>query len=140
MRKQREYKTGMKYCIWRWKYIKRNGDSTYLSRLHIVQCPLFAICLHWIQTPDPTLFRHDHPVNFLAIVLRGWYVEERNEKGRLRLIEWWNYMRASRLETHRIKYVGYKTVTLCFMGRHRRDWGFHTEDGWVYWKEYERPS
>lgn len=49
-----------------------------------------------------------------------------------------NWIRATDKDVHRITDVLPNTITLCFVGPKVREWGFHTENGWVHWKEYNR--
>lgn len=131
----RKYKSGTGWCVWRWTDV----ESEYILRLHIVKTPLFAICLHWIRKPDLEPWLHDHPVSFLSIVLRGRYAELRargdGDIG-VQLVERWNYIRATPRDRHRIVFCRANTLTLCFMGPKRREWGFHMPTGWVGWKDY----
>jgi len=133
---KREYKTGTQYCFWRWKVI----DPTYLTRLHVVQTPWFSICVHIMTGPDPAIYLHDHPVTFLSLILWGNYTEDRKINGHLSINHrrWFNFIRANRNDIHSIRYVKSPTITLCFMGPRRQEWGFHTPDGWVSWKEYNK--
>lgn len=124
----RKYKTGTNWCFWRWTEV----DSEYIVRLHLVKTPWFAICLHWIKKPDPEPFVHDHPVSFLSLICRGWYYERR--AWGIQFNQWWNFVRAT--DTHSITLCDPNTVTICFMGPKVREWGFHTPDGWVYWRDY----
>lgn len=135
-----EYKSGTRWCFWRWSIV----PSDYIRRLHIVKTPWFAICLHWINHPDPEPHLHDHPVTFLSIILRGWYVERFKD---LRLddrfrVEWrrrTNFIRGDRDYRHKITRVSNGgCLTLCLMGPKRQEWGFHTPDGWVHWKAYNQ--
>lgn len=128
----RRYKSGTKWCVWRWMDVILN-EALYLRRLHVFQCPWFAIMVHWIQRPDPQRDLHDHPVAFWSFIVSGWYVEETPE-GR-RTIMWLNRKPAAGI--HRIVWVAPNTVTLVFASRRLRDWGFHTPKGWVPWREYE---
>ena len=130
----REYKTGTRWCIWRWK------DIGYINRLHVFQCPWFSICLHWIRREDREPYLHDHPVSFFSIILRGGYFEAREGKvlkpwdyfaRRWFNLIWWNTQ-------HKIIAVKPGTLTLCFMGPRRNEWGFFTPEGKVSWKEYEQ--
>lgn len=130
MTEVRKYKSGTGWCVWRWTDV----DSKYIARLHVVKTPWFAICLHWIHKPDPEPFDHDHPVSFLSIILRGGYTERRN--GKLKQRRYFNWISASKSDVHTITWVAPHTLTLALMGPKRRDWGFHTDGGWVYWKEY----
>ncbi len=125
----RKYKHGTSWCFWRWTEV----DSEYITRLHIIKTALGAICLHWLKKPDPEPFPHDHPVTFLSLIW-GEYHEVRN--GVLRKRRWINFIKASPNDQHNIVYVKPGTVTLCIMGPKRREWGFHTPTGWVFWKDY----
>lgn len=132
--RKREYKTGTRWCVFRWTFT----DSGYITRLHLIKTPWFAVCLHWINQPDPEPHLHDHPVSFLSIILRGGYDEHRAKGNYHEIYEhrWFNWIRATPDDRHRIIYCEPGTLTLCFMGPKTREWGFHTENGWVYWKTY----
>ena len=130
--KTRAYKSGTIWCLWRWTEV----PSGYITRLHVVKTPWFAICVHWLNHPDPEPWQHDHPVTFLSVILRGGYIEAR--KDQVRRHRWFNFIRATQDDPHTIVYTEPNTVTLCFMGPKVREWGYHTPDGWVYWKNYNR--
>lgn len=135
MLKSRTYKSGSRWALWRWTEV----PSGFITRLHLIKTPFFAICLHWLNAPDPEPWLHDHPITFLSLILRGGYKEkqggywrhERTVKHR-----WWNFIDASEGCAHSIIEVEPKTLTLCFMGPKTREWGYHTDEGWVYWKDY----
>jgi hypothetical protein len=126
----RLYRSGTRWCFWRWSTI----DADHIERLHIVKTPWFAVCLHWLNAPDAEPWLHDHPVSFLSIILRGGYTEQRGPYFRRR--KWWNFIRA--WDCHVITAVQPGTVTLCLMGPKVREWGFHTDKGWVCWRDYYR--
>lgn len=131
----REYKSGTRWGFWLWTKV----DSEYILRLHVVKTPWFAVCLHWIKKADAEPWLHDHPVSFLSLILRGGYVEKRwsHRKGEyLKLNSWFNFVRGSDADRHRIILARSNTLTLCFMGPKVREWGFHMPDGWIMWKDY----
>lgn len=134
----REYRSGTRWCLWRWTLT----DSGYITRLHVLKTPWFAVCLHWLNKPDEEPYLHDHPVSFLSIILRGGYTEHRakNYKSLVRSIRhrWFNFIRASDWDRHRIVRVEPGTLTLCLMGPKVREWGFHGVGGrsWLWWKQY----
>lgn len=131
----RKYKSGTGWCVWRWTDV----DSEYILRLHVLKTPWCALCLHWINKPDPEPYLHDHPVTFLSLVLRGAYAEKRQRGDgpvRIQVNRWFNWIRASRDVRHTICSVKPGTLTLCFMGPKTQEWGFHTPDGWIFWKYY----
>jgi len=137
----RKYKSGTTWCVWRWT----STPSGYITRLHIVKTPWFTVMLHWINGPDPEPHTHDHPVSFLSFILRGGYSEHRQDidksnrcpRGRPhnRTHTWFNHISAGRT-AHRIYAVTPGTLTLVLAGPKTREWGFHTPDGWVHWKDY----
>lgn len=127
---RRLYKSGTEWCFWRWTDV----DSKYITRLHIIKTPWWAICVHWINAGDPEPYQHDHPVTFLSLILRGGYLEQRREVRKARLF--FNFIRANRDDTHRILHVLPRTVTICLMGPKVQDWCFHTPSGLVYWRDY----
>lgn len=134
----RKYKTGTRWCFWRWTDV----DSEYITRLHVLKTPWFAVCLHWIHKPDPEPHLHDHPVSFLSLILRGWYWEFRGgeangSRGPFPCFHrhWFNRVRAT--DRHSICEVAPDgALTLALMGPKVREWGFHTPAGWVYWRDY----
>lgn len=134
----RKYKSGTGWCVWRWTDVR----SEYILRLHLVKTPWFAVCLHWIQKPDPEPWLHDHPVSFFSLILRGKYAELRRTMDSLspeyRVHTWFNFIRADQNDRHKIIFCRRNTLTLCFMGPKTREWGYHTHRGWIHWKEYER--
>lgn len=145
---RRKYESGMANCAWRWSDVVLDG-ALYLRRLHLVKVQLgrfgFALMLHWIFRPDPQPDLHDHPVSFLALVLRGGYLEKRARglrtpgEGVYHVVRWFNILRTT--DRHRILALarGGPTVTLCFAGPKKREWGFHTPSGWVDWRTYSAP-
>lgn len=156
MGKGRAYKSGTNWCFWRWTEV----PTDYILRLHVVKTPWWAICIHWINKPDPEPYLHDHPVSFHSFILKGWYREARRTEEQTiwgdryngnasmfyrsglpkRIIrKWHNYIQASESDCHTIIEVSPGgCVTLCFMGPKVREWGFHTPLGWEYWKDYNK--
>ena len=141
----RKYKSGTGWCVWRWTDV----ESEYILRLHVVKTPWCALCLHWINKPDKEPWLHDHPVSFLSLILRGGYAELRQTGDGApfhKVNRWFNFVRASSTDRHRIILVRTNTLTLALMGPKTREWGFHTwkelsapnsaTPGWIGWKEY----
>lgn len=137
----RKYKSGTGWCFWRWTDVA----TEYILRLHLIKTPWFAICVHWLNKPDPDPHLHDHPVSFLSLILRGGYTETRADEPsygddyygfQYRWVNrWWNFIHYA--TRHRITHVEPGTVTLCFMGPKAQEWGFFVPGrGKVSWKEY----
>jgi len=135
----REYRSGTRWCLMRWKTIADDDGDPYLMRLHVFQCPLFAIMVHWIYREDRAPDEHDHPVGFLSVILRGGYIERR--RGYYYVRRRLNLIRAR--DRHRIVALirsAPPVVTLCVAGPRRQEWGFFTTEGKVPWREYGRSN
>jgi len=133
--KKRLYKSGSKFALWRWT----QTDTGYITRFHLLKTPWFAICLHWLNHPDPEPYDHDHPVTFLSLILRGWYREQRTvtlTTTHTVKHRWYNFIRATPTFAHTIVEVAPKTLTLAIMGPKTREWGYHLPGGWMHWKTY----
>lgn len=107
--------------------------TPYLTRLFLLHTPWFSVMMHWLK-PDPQPDMHDHPVTFLSLILRGFYVEQ-IATGGLQKCRWWNFKRAT--DAHRIVWTAPNTLTLVITGPRRREWGFITPKGWVPWRMYD---
>jgi hypothetical protein len=120
-------------------------------------CQRFGIAMriHVIHTPDLDRALHDHPWNFVSVVLRGWYTELRPiDNGQPCFAEHelsdggeeltWIIHRAERsvafrraTDRHRIINQSARCVTLFITGPKRQWWGFYTPSGKVYYKDYD---
>lgn len=49
MFKDRLYKSGSRWTLWRWA----RSPLLYMRRLHIVHTPWGGVILNWISRPDP---------------------------------------------------------------------------------------
>lgn len=110
-------------------------DCDYMERWSL-STPLGQIRLHHILRSDNDRHFHDHPFDFVSIILRGGYIEYRpDERPRLFLPKDFLYRRAEQL--HYLKLIGTRTAwTLVLAGPRRRAWGFMTADGWVDARDY----
>lgn len=134
----------------RWAFMERfevpnldRPEQTYLLRLRIIQTPWFALYLHRLDGPDSRLTLHDHPWDFLAIVLRGGYVERRLDPHTMRVdesrpVRSWNRMRTH--DAHAIRALSRTpTWTLLLVGPRRRTWGYlERVDGDWRWTEFDK--
>lgn len=122
----------------KWAFFKRveigpPGDP-YMIRWMLFACPLFRIYLHKICRSDAGRDFHDHPWNFISIVLWYGYAEWTETSRKWRGIGSIAFRRATDL--HRV-FVDYPAWTLVLAGRRLREWGFQTPEGWVHWKDYK---
>lgn len=59
------------------KDIYRKDGKIYLKRWTLFECKLFSLKIHKILLTDDECL-HDHPWNFISIILKGGYVEYRD--------------------------------------------------------------
>lgn len=108
-----------------------------LIRYKIFDSRYFGIFLHHLMRSDIERDKHDHPWSFLTILLTGEYVEhtlcgkKRYTQGSIlwRAAEWQHALQLNK-----------PMWTLVFVGPTRRPWGFHTKNGWQFWKTYKYAS
>lgn len=104
--------------------------------------------IHHIVRPDLDRHMHDHPCDFLSVVLRGGYVEKRPtfknpifHRGRESMRPTFRgagsvaFRRAH--DRHLISELHGDVWTLFLMRRTDNPWGFWTPDGKVFWERYE---
>ena len=107
-------------------------EQTYLSRLRIVQTPWFALYLHRMDGPDSRPTLHDHPWNFVSLILRGGYVERRLDPATMRVTERHRVRWVNRVRTHDAHAITallrVPTWTLLLVGPRRRTWGYWEVD------------
>lgn len=139
--------------FWRWMDITgpsdhENGihEELYLRRLYILRTPWFGVMLHWIKREDwDRDALHNHPWEFLRLVLRGGYTEQ---------VAWalsdtelspeielshraGNFNKFPSDAYHRISSVKPHTCTLVFNSAKTRGWGFFVPgEGHVPWQQY----
>jgi hypothetical protein len=109
-----------------------------------------TVRLHNIRRSDRDRHPHDHPWDFWSLLLTGSYVETRmggfdGSDGVIngRPVPWvdrllvprWSLVRRRAEDLHKLT-VAAPLWTLVWTGPRRRDWGFQTEAGWVYWRDY----
>lgn len=91
--------------------------------------------IHHIQRADAERHMHDHPWNARTFLLRGWYIEEREDGSAFRYEGTTARLRFG--EFHRIAQVTRGGVwTLFITWRYRGVWGFKVDGKKVPWREY----
>jgi hypothetical protein len=107
-----------------------------------------AARVHHIVTPDYDRELHDHPWDFVSIVLRGGYTEARPIDvepcfaGTSELVchgfrGAGSIARRRATDRHRITDVMSDTWTLFVTGAKRQWWGFYGPTGKIHWKDFE---
>jgi len=134
-------------------------DSPYLLRWYVVpRNPYLNVYLHKFLRSDDDRALHDHPWWFLSLLLKGGYIEHR-EDGTVRRKRGSVAVRRAdvlhRVELERddewvdpsdqdedgwfpIHYTEKPAWTLFFTGPKIREWGFKCPKGWLHWKEFDK--
>lgn len=120
-------------------------DGVLYMRRWVAEIPMLGgIRLHRIAGPDPDRHLHDHPFDFVSLVLWGWYDEtyDDNEPCEIDAVfsrrrRWLALNRFRAEHLHQITQVAPGGCwTLVLSGRRRRPWGFNTAVGWILWSDY----
>jgi len=117
--------------------------SPYLRRYFVYDGRFGRVLIHRLMQPDADRHLHDHPWDAVFIVFGPGYLEttmkDGQQKAHWRGLRWLPSIRFHPAERpHKIEALGGDSVwTIALATRHKRSWGFHTEDGWVPWTEYE---
>lgn len=97
------------------------------------------IRFHRIRTSDSDRHLHDHPWDFVSLILHGSYIEITPEAETRYEAPCVIVRRAEDL--HRLILPDGEVWTFVVTGRPRRRWGFQTDGGgWMYWRDYLRAS
>lgn len=139
-----------KFLPWLGSFFKKftitaADGSPYLTRYYILKTRWLKVYLHQFHRSDEDRDMHDHPWNFMSIVLKSGYVEHLPESIKLRKPG--AIIRHCAEDRHFVKLLPQcrspecispevEAWTLVFVGKKRREWGFHTQDGWLHWREY----
>ena len=119
------------------KEIKSKAGTLHFKRFAIIESKYLSIYLHSFTQPDKDLWEHDHPWDFFLLILKGGYKEQTNNKVYKRNPGFFKFIEAE----HRHKIVelnSNKSISLAICGERRREWGYHTDNGWVSQLDYKR--
>jgi hypothetical protein len=118
--------------------IRECSGAEYLHRWYVLKSyKLCSVFIHKFVLSDETRGPHDHPWNFISIILwRGYYEWTPTKQNKWMFIKrrkWPGMILFRRAEhKHRVELVdGKPAVTLIIRFRRRRVWGYHMPDGWI---------
>ena len=117
------------------KQIKSRSGELHFRRWLILKLPWFSIFLHKIYKSDQDNDQHDHPWDFLSIILCGGYVEKHGKKYTAALP--FSILRRAAEYHHKIRLIA-PTISLVFARPRRRVWGYNTKGGWISHKDYRK--
>ena len=106
------------------KEIRSQQGRLHFQRFTIIGTRWFALNVHRIHDHDRDPDLHNHPWNFIGVVLWGSYINQK-EDGKLEFKSTFSISRMNRNQYHKIHSVIYGPVTtLNLMYGKRTDWGY----------------
>ncbi len=110
------------------KEIRSKQGELHFQRYRLFSSPWLRLYIHKICKSDEDAHTHDHPWNFLSLILRGGYYEEWAEEPR------WNITKAAyrsrgtvvrhkRSDSHKLRLSRPVWTMVLAYGR-RQDWGY----------------
>lgn len=117
---------------------EENRDTPLFTRYTLAKFGRFGnLYLHHFHRDDNRSEHHDHPWNFVSVVLWGGYIEHTPDgKARRKLPGMILFRRAK--WAHYTTLIGKSAVTLVWVSSRKREWGFHTLLGWIPWQVYHK--
>lgn len=111
-----------------------DSHSPYLTRYTLVERKSWQLCLHIFHRSDFDVL-HDHPWDFLSLVLWRGYIDE-TPKRKQRTYPGMLLVRKAE-HIHRVELIDQKpAATLVLMFKRRREWGFWEGKIWTLWTDY----
>ena len=120
--------------------ISSKEGIVHFRRYRILETEWFSIYIHNILESDKDIHSHNHPWNFLSIILYGGYEESRSISSCSHfasklIIKWFTQMNIN--EFHKIKLLKNSCWTLVFTGKRiNPNWGYLTKNGFIGFEEY----
>jgi hypothetical protein len=112
------------------KEIKSKAGKLHFRRFAIIESEYLSIYIHQFTQPDKDPFEHDHPWDFMLFILKGGYKEQTNNIIHRRNPGFIKYIKAE--HRHKIVELNEETsISLAICGKRKREWGYHTDNGWV---------
>lgn len=99
-----------------------------------------GLYLHQIVRDDDDRALHDHPWDASVYVIEGEYREVRADCPEGEVFGRDSYRHLAAETAHRLVITKGPVWTLCFIGKRRREWGFHCPQGWVRWQDFVATS
>lgn len=140
--------------VYREGHLMHADGSLYMGRWRLFETRWISARLHYIASDDADRVLHDHPWNFMSLVLSGGYIEQRpiTVEPCFPLLR--NGQRADweavtlhprtagsvafrrATERHRVVDVAPRTYTLFIYWQKTQWWGFYTREGKVHWRDF----
>ena len=117
------------------KEIKSKEGDVHFKRWQILKTPFGSIWLHAIHKADQDKHLHNHPWDFISVVLKGSYKEMTQQGIKFQTPGKINVRDGS--EYHKILEVESEVVyTLFFVSKPKRLWGYDVDNRFVDHEKY----
>lgn len=125
---------------------EEQGDahSVYMARYVLAQVGSLRMYLHVFHRSDMDRVMHDHPWNFLTIILLNGYIEHTPLYPG---IDWHEEIKPLSVKyrpadwRHRVELIDNKpAVTIMITGKKCRSWGFWEGNLFTHWRDYFRKN
>jgi len=114
------------------KEIHSRQGVLHFKRWLLLKTPWFDVYLHHILQGDQDADPHNHPWEFVGVLLRGSYDDGRGIKRPLRPFH------MPRTAYHQVKLLSKDVWSVLFVGKDRGPWGYLTPTGHIDHEEYRR--
>jgi hypothetical protein len=118
------------------KEIKSRAGVLHFQRFRLLQTQWFALYVHRISASDEDKDAHDHPWDFITLILKGayeetWYKSPHWALPMTRRVKSGGYIRHHHSDAHKLKLLTPVVWTLVLTTGHDYSWGYQTREGWV---------
>jgi hypothetical protein len=126
------------------KEIVSQKGVLHFQRFRLLSLPWFSIYVHRILASDEDAHFHDHPWDFVSLILWGaysevWVKSPHWSLPRTRLAKPGTLIWHHHSDAHKLTLKSKVVWTLVLTGPHKYDWGYQTENGWVdHWMYRQR--
>ena len=125
------------------KFFKNYIDlPNYLLRFTLLQTKRLHIRLHTILAADGTPYLHNHPFNYISVIISGGYTEQFLDNKNLKTIihKRFSFIKRKNTDFHRILSVESKTKTLFFAFNKENNWELKKRDDIQIPKHFKTPK
>jgi hypothetical protein len=119
------------------KEIKSKCGKLHFRRWELLKTKKFSIWIHGIYAPDNDLHLHNHPWDYMSLVLWGSFLEEDedsccNKRGRF------SFSKKKSYKFHKISHLFSSKVYTLFISYNRDgdNWGYLVDGYFINHKEY----
>ena len=119
------------------KEIKSKTEELHFRRWRILKTPWFEIYIHGIYQHDLDPHLHNHPWDYMGIVLKGTYVEK--TESRHNVMSPWKFFKRNGSSYHKILSIITRPVyTLFVVTKPKRIWGYLVDGKHVDHETYRK--